>query len=350
MQGTQFRLRRGARLLLLAGALYLLAPLAAHAAPSGTLSMSPPTASLTVGQIVSVTLDLSAATAVHAVNLQVLYNPAIVQVVDADASTPGTQVLPGPFPGAGGTVTANSAYGGAIQFSYLLPASVEVSGSGTLATVQFRAIANGSAGLAWDAPQLLDASSTPTTPQATAANVVVGGVAALATGTAVPTDTPTPLATSTATATPSPAGTPTPSGSATSTSTPTAVGTATATVSASVTATSTGSPTASPTGTLTATLTPQPTATPRITVLQNSNVPTLTIDQKLGVSGAVTAPKGTLPSAGNDGPGIQWWRWTFFGAALMLGVAGWFFTFALHHSDRDVVLYDRHDRRRRRRL
>jgi hypothetical protein len=83
-------------------------------------------------------------------------------------------------------------------------------------------------------------------------------------------------------------------------------------------------------------------------VLQNSNQPTQTIDQKLGVEAASSGPNSTLPNAGNGSSSTQWWRWTFFGAALMLGIAGWFFTFALHHSDRDVVLLDRHDRRRRR--
>jgi hypothetical protein len=33
----------------------------------------------------------------------------------------------------------------------------------------------------------------------------------------------------------------------------------------------------------------------------------------------------------------------------MLAGAGWFFTFALHAGNREVVLMDRHDRRRRRR-
>jgi hypothetical protein len=56
-----------------------------------------------------------------------------------------------------------------------------------------------------------------------------------------------------------------------------------------------------------------------------------------------------LPSAGNDGPGIPWWKWTFFAGALMLAGAGWFFTFAVHTGNREPILMDRHDRRRRRR-
>jgi hypothetical protein len=46
---------------------------------------------------------------------------------------------------------------------------------------------------------------------------------------------------------------------------------------------------------------------------------------------------------------VQLWKWTFFAAALMLAFAGWFFTFAVHYGDRDVVLVDRFDAMRRKR-
>ena len=86
------------------------------------------------------------------------------------------------------------------------------------------------------------------------------------------------------------------------------------------------------------------TATPRVTVIDDSNKgkPPLS-----GVDPAAKTPG--LPSAGNNGPGIQWWRWIFFLAALMLAVAGWFFTFAIHYGDREPILVDRGDRRRRKR-
>ena len=322
-----------ARLLALAAALALCASLAAplptaHAAASGTLSMSPASASISVGQTISVTLDISGAADLHEADLYVLYNPGVVQVVDADSGTSGVQILPGPFP-VGGAVTANAAAGGTIQYSYTLPASVSASGSGTLATVQFLAVGNGDAALGWGAVSLVDAAFAQSTPQGSAATLVVGGVAPTA------TSTPTTAATNTVTATSTM--------SATSTATPGASATSISTTSATATRT------ASATATVGASVTPRPSSTPHLTALRIDGTPTRTISQKLGVDGAGTKPQSTLPSAGNAGPGVQWWRWTFFGAALMLGVAGWFFTFALHHSDRDVVLLDRHDRRRRRR-
>lgn len=340
MQGAQC-VRRvvSARVLARASALALcaalVAPSAARAAPSGTLSMSPASASISVGQTISVTLNINGAAGLHEADLFVLYNPGVVQPVDADSATSGTQILPGPFPG-GGAVTANAAAGGTIQYSYTLPASVEASGSGTLATVQFQAVGNGNAGLSWGSATLIDASFNEVTPAGSEATLTVGAAAAAVTDTPVGTSTAVPSSTatsaSTATTTPAPSATATAAAS-----TPTVAASGTATRTPSVTSTAAAS------------VTPHPSATPRLTALRVDGTPTRTINQKLGVDGAGTKPQSSLPNAGNGGPGVQWWRWTFFGAALMLGVAGWFFTFALHHSDRDVVLLDRHDRRRRRR-
>lgn len=347
MQGTQFgRRREAARVVLLAGALCLLAsavtslaPAAAHAS-SGTLSMSPESTSLAIGDSTAVTFDLSGAVNVHEVDVYVLYNPNIVQVVDADSGTPGTQILPGPFPGNGGAVTANSAAGGSIQYQFALPPSVTASGSGTIATARFLAIANGDPGISWGTVQLIDGNFTASTPSTSTTSFAVGGVSATATGGPAATDTPF--------ATETPFATDTPAATTTALPTTTAVGTPTKTPTGSPTAATTGTRTPTVTGTPPSTVTPRATASPRITVLQNSNQPTQTIDQKLGVDATSTDPKSTLPNAGNGASSTQWWRWTFFGAALMLGIAGWFFTFALHHADRDVVLLDRHDRRRRR--
>ena len=135
MQGTQSGRRRwGAGFLLLACALCLFASLAAppspaHAASSGTLVLNAPDQQPSAGDTFAVTIDLDGAAGVHEFNAYLLYNPNVVQVLDADPSTAGTQVLPGPFPG-GGSVTANSAAGGSIQYAYALPGNAEASGSG----------------------------------------------------------------------------------------------------------------------------------------------------------------------------------------------------------------------------
>jgi hypothetical protein len=235
-------------------------------------------------------------------------------------------------------VVQNSVGSGIVNYQYELDGSDQVDGSGTVATVQFQATANGNANLAWSARIIEDATATTLTASASAAIVVVGAA-----------QTPTPTQTPAATDTPEP--------SDTATSTPTATGTAAAT------STPGGSPTATPTrtatatrtatvvGTSTVTRTPAPTATPRITVIQNSNTgqpPASSQEQpRGGVDPSQTGRANGLPSAGNDEPGIIWWKWTFFGGALMLALAGWFFTFALHYGDRDIVLMDRFDARRK---
>jgi hypothetical protein len=304
----------------------------AHASgPAGTLAMNPSTASLTISDTLSMTFDISGGSGIHSVHIGVSYNASVLQVVDYDAIAGGIQISPGVFPGDDtvGSVLQNSVSSGIINYQYALDGSTEVSGAGTVATVQFTAIGTGNANLTWSATQLTDGSSSTVSANGSTAIVVVGGIAP----TLTPTDTPVATATSAATNTP------------TVTSTPTATGTAAASATASPTRTATG--TATVTRTPAVTNTPAPTATPRLTVVDNTNnhTPAIGLPPQSGVAGAAAG----LPSAGNVGPGVRWWKWMFFAAALMLAAAGWFFTFAVHAGNKEPVLMDRHDRRRRRR-
>ncbi len=214
---------------------------------------------------------------------------------------------------------------GIINYQYALNGANENSGGGTIATVQFHAVGTGNANIAWTTKTLLDAGGAGVTPNASAAVLVVG-IALPPTATSTP-----PAATATP---PGPTNTPPPS-------------TATTVPSATRTRTPTSVATTSPTRT------PTRTATPHVTVVENTNKGTSTpvkgAPPQSGVDPAQSARANGLPSAGNDGPAIQWWKWTFFAAALMFAAAGWFFTFALHAGDKEVVLTDRFDRRRRRR-
>jgi hypothetical protein len=303
-------------------------PAARAAGPAGTLAMNPSTASLTVSDTLSMTFDITGGDHIHAVHIGVSYNTSVLQVVDYDAGTGGVQIAPGVFPGDNtvGTVLQNSVSSGIINYQYALNGSTEVSGAGTVATVQFTAIANGNANLSWTATQLTDGSSSTISANGSTAIVVVGGIAP----TLTPTDTPVATATPAATNTP------------TVTSTPTATRTSAASATASPTRSVTG--TATVTRTPAATNTAAATATPRLTVIGNTNNPT----PPIGLP-PQSGPANGLPSAGNVGPGVKWWKWMFFAAALMLAAAGWFFTFAIHTGDKEVVLRDRYDRRRRRR-
>ncbi len=337
MQGRQEPLRAGhvrgfARLSLTGSALCMLAALfapvpAAEAAPGGTLFMYPANNALDIGDTVAVTIDVGAGIDINAVHVALTYNAAVLQVIDADAVASGTQILPGPFPGDDtvGTVLQNTVASGIINYQYELIGANQVSGTGTIATVQFEAIAAGNGNLAWTTRQFTDINGATSIPSASAAVIVVGNVP--------PADTATPTET--------PAGT--------STATPAAMSTGTAAASATANASTT------PTRTATATRTATPvttaaaaaTATPRITVLEDSNAPPASaVERAGGVDPSQTDRADGLPSAGNDAPKIIWWRWTFFAAALMLGIAGWFFTFAVHYGEREVVLMDRFDAKR----
>jgi len=353
MQGAHSHHRRArglARLSFTGAALCILARFAlpvpgAAAAPSGIIAMNPANNSLNVNDTVAMTIDVFGGANIHEVHIGISYNASVVQVLDADGVTPGVQILPGPYPGidgVDGTVLQNTVSGGIINYQFALNGSNEASGDGTVATITFQAIANGNANLSWTTRQFIDASLSTTTPNGAAAIIVVGGPVPTNTPGATPTPTDTPAPTDTATAAATSTGTP----AATDTPAPTATGSVTATPTRTPTRTPTATPPASGTNTAT------PRATPQVTVIANSNNATPTPARGLppgsGVEGANGRTSG-LPSAGSDGPGIAWWKWTFFAGALMLAAAGWFFTFALHAGNRDVVLFDKYDRRRRRR-
>ncbi len=347
------RVKWMARLSLVGAVLCLLAGLTASgsapvasAAPSGTLSMSPGNSSINNGDNISITLDIVGGVNIHRVLLGVTFNPVVVQVVDADSNAGGIQILPGAFPGTTlvGSALQNDVNNttGTVVYEYTLSnAAAQSTGNGTVATVQFHAIAAGNANIQWTASQFTDNAGATSAPGSSTAAVLMVGQA-VSTSTATPTGTsthtPSPTSTPSSTNTPVPGATDTPTPTATDTPTETATpdGTTTATATATNTATpATSTPTKTP-GAAT-------TATPRVTVVQDSNKAN---PPQSGVEPAGKTPG--LPSAGNSGPGTQWWRWIFFLAALMLAAAGWFFTFAMHHGSKETILVDRGDRRRRR--
>lgn len=304
----------------------------AEAAPAGSFLMSPSNIYLDIGQAIAVTVVINGGQNVNEVHFALQYDATVVQVLDAHASQPGTQLLQGPFPDGSspGTHLQNNVSGGLITYQYVLSNGQMDTGSGTVATIQFQAIGNGSANFQWQTTQLVDADGLPFSAPGGVASLVVGVDTPTPTSSPVPTDTPaataTPVVSATETPTPVPSGTPS---LATFTFTPSASATVTATRTATATGVA-GTPTAS--------------ATPKITVIQDSNEP-----PRSGVDPSQADRAEGLPSAGNEGPGIAWWRWVFFVGALMFGIAGWFFTLAVYNNSKEVVIVDRFDRRRRRR-
>ncbi|MBI5289259.1 MAG: hypothetical protein HY873_09845 [Chloroflexi bacterium] len=336
MQGSQRTRTHATGRALLAGALLCLLagtslPRTSEAAPSGQFTMSPSNVYLAVGDAVAITFIINTGTDIHEVYFQLSYDPAVVQLVDAQAGQPGVQVLQGPFPSSGsaGTMLQNSVAGGMITYQYALPGTDVDAGTGTVATAQFVALANGSANFQWQTLQLVDGNGVPTSATGTEGTLLVGA------------DTPTPGPTDTPTITPT--FTDTPAAIVTETPTATASSTPAATETAAATSTAAASATPSPATTSTVAAT----STPKITVVQDSNQGKPPQSQ-LGVDPSQAERADGLPSAGSAGRGVAWWRWIFFLAALMFGVAGWFFTLAVYNGNKEVVLIDRFDKRRRR--
>lgn len=308
------------------------APRPAEAAPGGSYSMSPSNIALNIGDSIAITVILNGGQDVHEVHFAVAYDPAVVQVLDAHASQPGVQILQGPFPdsSAPGTILQNTVSNGLVTYQYVLPDSQTDVGNGTVATIQLTGIGAGSANFNWQVTQIVDAGGVPFSGGGTVASLFVG----VDTPTPGPTNTTAPAAPATDTPIPGLTNTPEP------TSTPS--GPTSTPVTPSITPTAAVSATPTSTGTAIAA-----TATPRITVIQNSNEGEPP-RSSIGVDPSQADRAGGLPSAGIGGSGIAWWRWVFFLAALMFGIAGWFFTLAVYKGSKEVVLVDRSDRRRRR--
>lgn len=366
MQGLRLRRARIAARLALAGALLCLVASvgmhvgsrAAEAAPGGSVGMSPGNSSINPGDDISITFDVIGGVNVHRVLIVVTYNPVVVAVVDANSGAAGTQILPGAFPGTTviGNVLQNDAAAGTITYEYALNSpAAQASGSGTVATALFHAIGTGNANLQWAAKTFTDGAAVNSTPPGNAAVLAVGQAVntstltptGTATETPTPTDTPPPAPTGTATDTPTPGPSATP-GTVETTGTPQSTTTTIGSVTSSPTRTVTGTPSPAPSAvrTSTNTVVAAATSTARITIVDNSNKEK---PPQGGVDPAQSSRANGLPSAGQAAPGIKWWRWMFFLAAIMLGVAGWFFTFALHYGDKEPILVDRGDRRRKRR-
>ncbi len=336
MPGGHHTLHRGHRrlssaiaFLLAMVALFALDPSAAASSP-GTISVSPSPLSVSAGDTIFVSVDVTGVSNVHAMEFTLGYDPSVVQVNDADVSAPWTQILPGPFPGSAseGTVVHNSAAAGVIDYEYMLNTGLTRSGAGTVATVQFTALANGDANLTWLAASVVDGAGVRMTPSAAPPQLVVGAPAAAATVAAVATDTPL-----------APTSSAVPQSTATDPA-PTAT-----------------DPAATDTTVATVTRTPAPTKTPA----PPKATPTPRASKTAAVGGLshVPAPgqgnpaqvKGThdLPVAGAGDDGIAWWRWIFFLAAILFGISSWFYTFALHQGQKQVILVDKFTRRRYRR-
>jgi hypothetical protein len=189
------------------------------------VSVDPPDVVITMGSTVSVDIRVEDVTDLYYALVVVIFDPAVLEVVDADSSTAGVQIEPGAFLSAGGTAEYNDVIqeDGEIYFGQAADDD-PVSGSGVLAIITFRGKAAGSSQIVFDEDYfwLGDEGLDPIDAS------VEDGIVIVVSGAVPPTSstaTATEATTATTTPTPgsSPVGTPTPVSKPTFTPVPTSV-------------------------------------------------------------------------------------------------------------------------------
>jgi LysM repeat protein len=204
----------------------------------------PEVQSLEVGQLTTVTLRVENVQNLYGYQVTITFNPALLEVIDADPGEAGVQVGLGTFvtPDYVPQNAANNAAGTIDCVVSQVAPSTAANGSGALLTISFRGKAAGVSAIQLNPLVLASAQGTEIAANIHNAQISVGSPTPTSTAT-VPTATHTPTSTATST----PTGTVVPP-----TSTPTATSTPTGTVVP---------PTSTPTPTPTATLPPGPTIT-----------------------------------------------------------------------------------------
>ena len=192
-------------------------PAAQVAAATSTVRLTPASQAIGVGQSATVTLHAENVDSLYGYQVELSFDPAVLQVVDADPAKTGVQVSLGTFlqPDFVQQNNANNTTGRInVVISQLAPTS-PVTGSGDLLTITFQGKADGIATIAFADLKLAKSDGTEIATTTQTAQITVG-TPTQPTATPTATQTATPTATS---VTPTPTGTPP---TATPTPTPTA--------------------------------------------------------------------------------------------------------------------------------
>lgn len=153
---------------------------------SATLALSPASGSYAAGDIFSVNIVLNTqGSQIQGVDIVYLnYNPAMLEVQDDDAGVAGAQIAPGALMA---TTALNSVDAGAgkVAFSQVTASGASYAGSGTLATVRFKALSDGTAAVTFTFTQ---GSTVDTNVASSGADILASatGGSYVLSGTAVP--------------------------------------------------------------------------------------------------------------------------------------------------------------------
>ncbi len=136
---------RCARALVAALLLLALTPMPATAAGPTAIRLVPATVDIGAGLTAAVVVRVENAEGLYGLDIRLAFDPAAVQVVDADPATPGAQVRPGDLLSLDMVArnTADNAAGTVWFAMTQVNPSPEVGGSGAAFTVTFRGVCEG---------------------------------------------------------------------------------------------------------------------------------------------------------------------------------------------------------------
>lgn len=193
-------------------------PIGYGLAQGTTVVIAPSSIEVAVGATTTVDIRIENVNDLFGAEVHLTFDPALLEVMDADSGTADVQIQPGTFltPFVIAQNIADQA-AGKIHFAVSQGSSDEsVSGSGALATVTFRGKAAGTSTISFDSALLADRDGEPISAVTQGGSITVTGG-----DTPTPTNTPTPGPTPTPTPTPTPGPTLTPTPTPTSGPSPT---------------------------------------------------------------------------------------------------------------------------------
>jgi hypothetical protein len=127
--------------------MWLASPIVVRAADGGHLRLAASDTTPAVGQVITVDVLVEGAPSIYGADVSITFDPAILEVVDADANANGIQLTPGSFIDVTKSFVLQQAADnekGTVDYALaLLNPAPEVNGNGALVRVAFRAKAEG---------------------------------------------------------------------------------------------------------------------------------------------------------------------------------------------------------------
>jgi LysM repeat protein len=155
--------------------LFAVSPVVAQG--GAVVRVEPATQQVGVGQNAMVEIRIDNVAGLAAADVELRFNPAVLQVQDADSSRDGVQISQGNFPSPD-FVAMNTADNGAGIIRYALtqlPPHQPVNGGGLMASIAFRAVNAGNSEVAFNVVNLANAQGQPIASAPQGATVVAGG-------------------------------------------------------------------------------------------------------------------------------------------------------------------------------